>query len=122
MTTMTLAVKHAKYSLLETARTPIAIISALAFPSLGLLFFVVPQQQIASNPLWATQAVIAMSMFAVMSNSLFSFGLSIAEDREKPWDPYLRTLPVPGIARILAYVFSIGLIGLVAILPVIVIG
>lgn len=122
MTTLTLAAQHAKYSLLETARTPIAIISALAFPSLGLLFFVVPQQQVASNPLWATQAVIAMSVFAIMSNSLFSFGLSIAEDREKPWDPYLRTLPVPGLSRVLAYVFSIGLIGFAAILPVILIG
>ena len=117
MTTMTLAVKHAKYSLLETARTPIAIISALAFPSLGLLFFVVPQQEVASNPLWATQAVIGMSVFAIMSNSLFSFGLTISEDREKPWDPYLRTLPVRGISRVLAYVFSIGLIGFAAILP-----
>lgn len=122
MTTLTLAAQHAKYSLLETARTPIAIISALAFPSLGLLFFVVPQQQVASNPLWATQAVIGMSVFAIMSNSLFSFGLSIAEDREKPWDPYLRTLPVPGLSRVLAYVFSIGLIGFAAILPVILIG
>ncbi|HRQ00696.1 MAG TPA: ABC transporter permease [Terrimesophilobacter sp.] len=122
MTTLSLAVTHARYSLLETARTPIAIISALAFPALALLFFVVPQQVVASNPLWATQAVISLSVFAVMSNSLFSFGLSIAEDREKPWDPYLRTLPVPGVARVLAYIFSIGLIGFAAILPVIVIG
>lgn len=122
MTTLTLAVTHAKYSLLETARTPISIISALAFPSLGLLFFVVPQQEVASNPLWATQAVIGMSVFAIMSNSLFSFGLTISEDREKPWDPYLRTLPVSGVSRVLAYVFSIGLIGFTAILPVILIG
>lgn len=122
MTTLNLAMTHAKYSLLETARTPIAIISALAFPSLGLLFFVVPQEQVASNPLWATQAVISMSVFAIMSNSLFSFGLTISEDREKPWDPYLRTLPVRGISRVLAYVFSIGLIGFVAMLPVILIG
>lgn len=122
MTTLTLAATHAKYSLLETARTPIAIISALAFPSLGLLFFVVPQQEVASNPLWATQAVIGMSVFAIMSNSLFSFGLTISEDREKPWDPYLRTLPVSGVSRVLAYVFSIGLIGFTAILPVILIG
>ena len=57
-----------------------------------------------------------------MANSLFSFGLSISEDREKPWDPYLRTLPVSGVSRVLSYIFSIGLMGIVSILPVILIG
>lgn len=122
MSTISLAAVHAKYQLLETMRVPIAVISALAFPALALLFFVVPQEVVASNPLYATQAVISLSVFAIMSNALFSFGLGIAEDREKPWDPYLRTLPVPGVSRVLGYVFSIGLMGLVAIIPVIVIG
>lgn len=122
MSTLGLAVVHAKYSLIETFRIPIAVIGSLVFPSLALLFFVVPQQYVAGNALFATQAVISLSVFAVMSNALFSFGLSISEDREKPWDPYLRTLPVPGISRVLSYVFSIGIMGLVAIVPVIVIG
>jgi ABC-2 type transport system permease protein len=122
MSTLSLAFVHTKYSLLETFRVPIAVIGALVFPSLALLFFVVPQQGVASDPLYATQAVISLSVFAVMSNSLFSFGLSISEDREKPWDPYLRTLPVPGLARVLSYIFSIGLMGMVAIIPLIVIG
>src|SRR5690606_3544439 len=114
MTTLRLAGVHGKYLLLETMRVPIAVISALAFPSLALLFFVVPQEVVAANPLFATQAVISLAVFAVMSNALFSFGLGIAEDREKPWDPYLRTLPVPGLARVLGYVLSIGAMGLVA--------
>ncbi|WP_167138647.1 ABC transporter permease [Diaminobutyricimonas sp. TR449] len=122
MTTLRLATVRARYSLLETVRVPIAVIGALVFPALALLFFVVPQQVVAANPLFATQAVISMSVFAVMSNSLFNFGISISEDREKPWDPYLRTLPAPGLARVLGYVFSIGMLGVAAILPVIVIG
>ncbi|GAB3616465.1 hypothetical protein GCM10027416_10220 [Okibacterium endophyticum] len=122
MSTMSLALVHTKYSLIETMRIPIAVIGSLVFPALALLFFVVPQPAVAGNALFATQAVISLSVFAIMSNSLFSFGLSISEDREKPWDPYLRTLPVPGIARVLSYVFSIGLMGLVAIIPVIAIG
>ena len=122
MSTMNLTLVHAKYSLIETARIPIALIGGLVFPALALLFFVVPQRTVADDPLFATQAVISLSVFAIMSNSLFSFGLTIAENREQPWDPYLRTLPAPGIARVLAHVFSTGLMGLVAILPVIVIG
>ncbi len=122
MTALRLATVHARYSLIETARVPIAVIGSLVFPALALLFFIVPQRTVAENPLFATQAVISLAVFAVMSNALFSFGLSISEDREKPWDPYVRTLPVPGISRVLAYVFSIGLMGLAAIIPVIVIG
>ena len=122
MSTMSLTLVHAKYSLIETARIPIALIGGLVFPALALLFFVVPQRTVADDPLFATQAVISLSVFAIMSNSLFSFGLTIAENREQPWDPYLRTLPAPGIARVLAHIFSTGLMGVVAILPVIVIG
>ena len=113
---------HTKAQVLEQLRIPVAVISSTVFPTLALLFFVVPQEVVAGNPLFATQAVISLAVFAVMSNALFSFGLGIAEDREKPWDPYLRTLPVPGVSRVLGYVFSTGLIGLVAVLPVIAIG
>ncbi|PPL14152.1 ABC transporter permease [Microterricola pindariensis] len=122
MSTLSLTVLHTKYNLIETARVPIAIISALAFPTLALLFFVVPQQVVAGNALYATQAVISLAVFAVMSNALFSFGLTISENREKPWDPYLRTLPAPGIARVLAQIFATGTLGLAAIIPVIVVG
>jgi len=120
--TLRLTLLHAKYGLIETFRVPIAVIGTLVFPALALLFFVVPQRTVADNPLFATQAVISLSVFAVMTNALFSFGLTIAESREKPWDPYLRTLPAPGIARVLAHVLSTGVLGLAAILPVIVIG
>ena len=122
MTVLRLASVHAKYTLLETLRVPIAVIGGLVFPALSLLFFVVPQRQVAENPLFATQAVISLSVFAVLANSLFSFGLTIAENREKPWDPYLRTLPAPGISRVLAQVFSTGTLGLASVLPIVILG
>ncbi|RNE64102.1 ABC transporter permease [Cryobacterium tepidiphilum] len=122
MSTAGLTLLHAKYNLLETSRVPVALIGSLVFPSLALLFFVVPQRTVADNALFATQAVISLSVFAVMSNSLFSFGLTISENREKPWDPYLRTLPAPGTARVLAQVLSTGTMGVAAIIPVAVIG
>jgi len=117
-----LTLLHARFGLIETFRVPIAVIGTLVFPALALLFFVVPQRAVADNPEFATQAVISLSVFAVMSNALFSFGLTISENREKPWDPYLRTLPAPGIARVFAQILSTGLLGLVAIIPLIVVG
>lgn len=117
-----LTLLHAKYGLIETLRVPIAVIGTVVFPALALLFFVVPQRVVADDPMLATQAVISLAVFAVMTNALFSFALTIAENREKPWDPYLRTLPVPGIVRVLAHVFSTGALGIIAILPVVAVG
>ena len=122
MSIASLTAVHAKYNFTETRRTPIAIISALAFPALALLFFVVPNRTVAADPVFATQAVISLSVFAVLANGLFSFGLTIAENRSKPWDPYLRTLPAPGIVRVLAHVFSTGVLGFLSLIPVVIIG
>jgi len=122
MSVASLTMLHAKYSLIETMRVPIAVIGTIVFPSLALLFFVVPQEAVAGDPEFATQAVISMAVFSVMIGSLFSFGLGIAENREKPWDPYLRTLPAPGIARVLAHILSTGLMVMVALVPLVVIG
>jgi ABC-2 type transport system permease protein len=122
MSVASLTVLHAKYSLIETMRVPIAVIGTVVFPSLALLFFVVPQQAVAGDREFATQAVISMAVFSVMVGSLFSFGLGIAENREKPWDPYLRTLPAPGIARVLAHILSTGLMSIVALIPLVAIG
>ncbi len=122
MSIVSLTALHAKYGIIETVRIPMALIGTIVFPALALLFFVVPNRAVADDPQYATQAVISMAVFATMSGSLFSFGLTIAENREKPWDPYLRTLPAPGTARVLAQVMSTGLLGVVALLPVIAIG
>ncbi|WP_353114580.1 ABC transporter permease [Microbacterium sp.] len=122
MSVLSLTAVHSRYNLVETLRVPIAVIGTIAFPSLALLFFVVPNRTVADSPEFATQAIISMGVFAVMANGLFSFGLTIAENRAKPWDPYLRTLPAPGIVRVLAHIFSTGALGFVALLPIVVIG
>lgn len=120
--TLGLTLLHARYTLLETARVPMALVGTFVFPALALVFFVVPQRVVADNPEFATQAVISMSVFAVMVNALFNFGMTISQAREKPWDPYLRTLPAPAIARLFAHILAVGLIGIVAIVPVIIVG
>ena len=120
--TARLSLVHARFNLIETIRVPIAVIGSLVFPALALVFFVVPQSVVADDPRFATQAVISLSVFAVMSNGLFGFGISIAENREKPWDPYLRTLPAPGIVRVAGLVLATGTLGLLAIIPVVVLG
>ncbi|RII89915.1 ABC transporter permease [Clavibacter californiensis] len=122
MSTARLTLVHARYELLETVRIPIAVIGALVFPVLSLLFFVVPQRVVADDPLLATQAVISLCVFGVLANGLFGFGLGIAEKREKPWDPYLRTLPAPAISRVVGLILATGALSLAAVVPVVVVG
>jgi len=122
MSAIRLGLVHTRYALLETIRVPIAIIGALVFPALSFLFFVVPQRMLAEDPVLATQAVIQLSVFAVLANGLFGYGLSISQVRETPWDPFVRSLPVPPVARIIGQVLSTGTIGFIAVLPVVAIG
>ncbi|WP_309616448.1 ABC transporter permease [Salinibacterium sp.] len=122
MSVMSLTLVHAKYSIIETIRIPIAVIGTLVFPALAMLFFVVPQPSVSQDPLFATQAIISMSVFSVMVGSLFSFGLGIAENREKAWEPYLRTLPAPGMARVLAHILSTGTMAIISLIPLLAIG
>lgn len=129
MTTATLpvgagatVVAHYRYLLLEQIRVPIAILSAAAFPALSLLFFVVPFEASSADPDIATTSVAQLCMFGVLTGYLFTFGIGVADDREKPWDPYLRTLPAPAIARITGRILVGMTFGLISIVPVLVVG
>lgn len=93
-----LTVLHSRYQFTETVRVPIAVVGTTVFPALSMLFFVVPQP-FAQDPVAATAAAAQLSLFAVMSVCLFSYGVAVAEDRALPWDGYLRTLPVGPVPR-----------------------
>ena len=45
---------HLKYQFLETVRVPVAVLGNLLFPALAMFFFVVPQKEVAQNPVAAT--------------------------------------------------------------------
>ncbi|GAA2614636.1 ABC transporter permease [Dactylosporangium fulvum] len=117
---MSLALTHARYRILETIRIPIAVLGGAFFPAASMLFFVVPFA--GDDPVAATYATASMVMFAVMTSSLFTYGVGVSEDRAQPWDPYLRTLPAgPGAAfagRILTGLTFMA----ISLVPVVVIG
>jgi len=100
-----LALLHARYQFLEMVRVPIAVLGNLLFPGLALVFFVVPQAEVAQDPVLATASATQLGAFAVASTCMFTFGAGVAEDRARPFDPYLRTLPVgagpPLVGRVL---------------------
>lgn len=113
---------HLKYQFLETVRIPIAVLGNVLFPSLSMFFFVVPQTAVAGNPLFATTAVAGLGLFAVCSASLFTYGLGVAEDRQLPFYPFLRSLPAGPGPQMVARVLNGGIFSLFGLLPLILIG
>lgn len=113
---------HTRFNILETVRIPIAVIGNLLFPSLAMVFFVVPNPQVGGDPAVATSAVGQLALFAVMSAYLFTFGTGVAEDRALPFDGYVRTLPAGVLPRLAARVVTGVFFALTALVPLIVLG
>jgi ABC-2 type transport system permease protein len=65
---------HTRNQFTETIRVPIAVIGTTLFPSLSLLFLVVPKS-FAQDPREATAAAAQLAVFAVMSVCLFTYGV-----------------------------------------------
>lgn len=122
MSSLALTLTHASYNLRETVRVPIAVIGTVVFPTLAFCLFVLPQRAVTAESGIATQAVASMVVFAYMSAGLFSIGLELAEQRAKPWVPYLRTLPGSPAARIGGLLIATLAIATVAMVPLLVVG
>jgi len=112
---------HLRYQFLETVRVPIAVLGNMLFPALAMFFFVVPQREVANDPLWATMSVASLGLFAVCSASLFTYGLGVAEDRQLPFDPFLRSLPAGPGPRMAARIGNGAIFALFGLVPLIVI-
>ncbi|MFF5227037.1 ABC transporter permease [Dactylosporangium sp. NPDC000521] len=117
---MSLALTHARFRVLETARIPVAVVGGAFFPAASMLFFVVPFA--GDDAAGATYATASMVMFAVMTSSLFTYGVGVAEDRAQPWDPYSRTLPAGPAAAFTGRVLSGLTFTLLSLIPVVIIG
>lgn len=118
---LSLALAHGRYLVVENLRIPIAVLSTAAFPAATLVFFVVPFAQTAS-PEASAIAIAQLAVFAVMCGYLFNFGIGAADDREHPWDPYLRTLPAPAWPRIAGRVLNGLVFAAMGVVPLLVIG
>ncbi|ROS79093.1 ABC transporter permease [Cellulomonas sp. PhB143] len=113
---------HLKYQFLESVRVPIAVLGNLIFPALAMFFFVVPQEEVASDPVASTIAVASLSLFAICSASLFTYGLGVAEDRQQPFDPFLRSLPAGPAPRMIGRIVNGAIFSLFGVVPVVLIG
>lgn len=91
-----LVVVYTWLAVVELVRLPAFVAPTLAFPPLLFLFFGAPQ---ADDPVAAWAITASFAAFAVLGVVLFQFGVGIAEQRESPWERYVRTLRAPAWVR-----------------------
>ncbi|MET4059863.1 ABC-2 type transport system permease protein [Arthrobacter sp. UYP6] len=122
MSTAALVRAHTKAQVLEQLRIPISVISSTLFPTLALVFFVLPQQAVTSNPVASLIAVAQLALFGVMSSFLFNYGIGVAEDRANPWSSYVRTLPAGAVPPTVARALTAMLFAFFSLIPVMLVG
>ena len=107
---------YAAAELLALARQPGYWVPTILFPAMLFLFFgnsFRPGGTAGANFILASWAV-----YAVLGVAFYQFGVGIAQDRETPWDRYLRTLPASLAPRLAARVATALLFAVAAALLV----
>lgn len=98
---MRLALLHARAATLELLRYPSFSVPTLALPAVFFAFFALPRAHSQAALLLASFAA-----YAVLSVAFFQFGVGIAADRTRPWEEFVRTLPVGAASRLAGRMLS----------------
>lgn len=114
MSSLTLA--HTRLLLVEQFRVPIGILASSLFPAISMLAFVVPFA--GGDPAAATSATGALMFFGAMSSAVLGVGATVAQDREQPWNPYVRTLPAGPFPRLAGRMLTTVILMLLSVIPV----
>ena len=84
----------------------------LLFPTMLYLFF---GARVAA-PDAAGFALASWSVYAVLGVAFYQFGVGVAQDRESPWDAYLRILPAGSLPPLAAQIVVATLFAIAAVL------
>ncbi|MEO3801625.1 ABC transporter permease [Nonomuraea sp. B1E8] len=114
-----LVLAHTRYLVIEQIRVPIAILASAFFPAVSMVAFVVPFA--GRDPVAATTATGSLMFFGAMSAALMGLSSAVAQDRDLPWNPYLRTLPAGPLPRFAGRILSTLVVMLLSVIPVLVV-
>jgi ABC-2 type transport system permease protein len=109
---------HAVEMSREIVRLPAFVVPTVLFPAMFYAIFGLPYAKASSQI--ADGVMCSFVAFAIIGVTLFQFGVGIAVERGRPWERYLRTLPVSFDTRLgarvaVAVLFGLAAAGLVAI-------
>jgi ABC-2 type transport system permease protein len=119
MSSIALVRAHARIALLDLFRSPGYVVPTVLFPAMFFAIFDVPEAR--AHPDIAEFAMLAFMAWAAVGVCLYQFGVGIAQERGRPWERYVRTLPVAAAERfgariVTALVFALLAAAAVAVL------
>ena len=111
---------HVNALLRDLLRTPAYVVPAVIFPAMFYCLFAMSFAR--ANAEMANFLLASYTAFAVVGVALFQFGVGVATERGRPWERYLRSLPVSVSTRFAARIIvavtismmSAGLLAIVA--------
>ncbi len=110
MTSLALLRAHARIGFLDLVRWPGYVVPTVVFPAMFYALFDLPFARTRSDI--ADSTMLAFTAFAIVGVALYQFGVGIAQERGRPWERYLRTLPVSAAVRVGARILTAALFGL----------
>ncbi len=100
---MRVAWLHASLQVRLFFRSPVFVITVLAYPTLLFLFVGAP---FAGTHDFANQELVGFAAFAMLTNTFFMLGSGVAATRATHWEKWLRTLPAGGTSRLMGRVLG----------------
>ncbi|MBV9233599.1 MAG: ABC transporter permease [Candidatus Eremiobacteraeota bacterium] len=88
---------HTRVGFLDLVRWPGYVVPTLLFPAMFYVLFDLPFARRHAGI--ANVTTLAFIAFAVVGVALYQFGVGIAQERGRPWERFLRTLPAPTAVR-----------------------
>lgn len=118
MNDLTILGAHVRALLLDLLRTPAVIVFSIIFPAMFYSIMALPYAK--SGPQVANFVLCSYVGFAMVGVTLLQFGVGLAAERGRPWERFLRTLPVTVRARfaariVVALIFGIAAAGFVSL-------
>jgi ABC-2 type transport system permease protein len=110
MSSLALLRAHARIGFLDLIRWPGYVVPTVVFPAMFFALFDLPFAR--RNTEIANLTTLAFIVFAIVGVTLYQFGVGIAQERGRPWERYLRTLPVPTSVRFTARIITATLFGI----------
>lgn len=110
MNSLALVRAHATMQFLDLIRWPGYVVPTIVFPAMFFTVFDLSYARQSSSA--AASLTLAFIVFAVVGVAFYQFGVNIALDRGRPWERYLRTLPVTALERLSARVVTAMIFGL----------
>lgn len=102
---------HARMIALVLLRSPGFIVPSIVFPAMFFALFALPY---ATTAAIADVETLSFMIFAISGVCLYQFGVGVAAERGRPWERYLRTLPVPPGTRLAARIACAAPLGIAA--------